>query len=71
MITRAQFEQGYADRSGVTVEWLREMGREARPCSCDYEGCEGWQMAYIEQLQWAVGRGIATPAEKALLEWKE
>lgn len=19
-------------------------GRRARPCRCDYEGCEGWQM---------------------------
>lgn len=46
--TAESFAQEYAERSGVTVEWLREQGREARPCSCDYEGCEGWQMVNVE-----------------------
>lgn len=26
-------------------------------------------MAHIRELQWAVDRGIATPAEKRLLTW--
>ena len=69
MITREQFEQAYAAGSGVTVEWLRERGREARPCDCDYEGCQGWQMGYIKELRHAIERGYATPAEAALLDW--
>lgn len=49
MTTREEFAEAYAHRSGVTVEWLRANGREARPCDCDYEGCEGWQMAHVRE----------------------
>ena len=45
-MTGAEFELAYAERSGVTVEWLHYHGRYAEPCVCDYEGCEGWQMAH-------------------------
>lgn len=37
----------YANRSGVTFQWLRKHGREVRPCDCHYEDCEGWQMAHV------------------------
>lgn len=48
MTTREEFTEAYAHRSGVTMDWLRANGREVRPCvDCDFEGCEGWQMAYI------------------------
>ena len=70
-MTAQEFALAYAERSGVTVDWLREHGREVRPCDCGEDGCEGWQMAHIEHLQWAVSQGIATPMEKALLDWKE
>lgn len=43
MITAEEFERAYAERSGITVEQLRELGRVVRPCHCDYEECEGWQ----------------------------
>lgn len=43
-MTREEFEQAYAQRSGVTVEWLHEHDRRAYPCDCGEEGCEGWQM---------------------------
>jgi hypothetical protein len=46
--TAEEFAEGYAIRSGVTVEWLREHGREVRPCDCDAPECEGWQMAHLE-----------------------
>lgn len=46
-ITAEEFAAGYAERSGVTVEWLKEHGREVRPCDCDYVECEGWQMAHL------------------------
>jgi hypothetical protein len=42
-ITREQFEREYAERSGLTVERLRELGRVVLPCECDYEGCQGWR----------------------------
>jgi hypothetical protein len=65
--TREDFENAYVRRSGLTVEWLREHGRESRPCDCGEDECQGWQMANIKELQWAVDQGIATPFERALL----
>lgn len=43
--TAAQFAEDYARRSGVTVAWLKDNGREPRPCKCGEEDCRGWQMA--------------------------
>lgn len=48
-LTQQQFEDGYAARSGVTVDWLSRHGREARPCDCGSYDCEGWQMAYVQE----------------------
>lgn len=45
MISRDEFEVGYAERSGVTVEWLHEHGQRAKPCDCGDALCKGWQMA--------------------------
>lgn len=43
-MTAEEFEAAYAKRSGMTVEQLRKLGRQVRPCTdCDYEHCEGWQ----------------------------
>jgi hypothetical protein len=42
-VTAEKFERAYAERAGVSVETLRSWGRVVRPCSCDYELCEGWQ----------------------------
>ena len=42
-ITADEFERQYAERSGMTVEELRGY-LTVRPCECDYEDCEGWQM---------------------------
>ena len=54
------FARAYADRSRVTVEWLREQGREVFPCNCDYGGCEGWQMSTRERiLDYATMRGMS------------
>ena len=47
--TAEQFAKEYADRSGVTVEWLKENGRQPRPCDCGESDCEGWQMAHLSQ----------------------
>jgi hypothetical protein len=46
MISRETFERDYAERSNTTVEWLRRHGREAAPCDCDSDRCQGWQMIY-------------------------
>jgi hypothetical protein len=40
--SREQFEREYAERSGMTVEKLREH-RTVRSCDCGEDGCEGWQ----------------------------
>jgi hypothetical protein len=43
-MTAAEFANGYARRSGVTVEWLRSHGQAPMPCDCGETGCRGWQM---------------------------
>lgn len=48
-VTLAEFEQAYAERSGVTVAYLHENGRRGEPCACGDESCEGWQMAHVER----------------------
>ncbi len=49
-MTAEEFERQYAERSGITVEQLRKMGRIVVPCDCDYELCEGWQSTTAERL---------------------
>jgi hypothetical protein len=41
-----RFEAEYAERAGVTVEWLHRWGRWAEPCHCAGEYCEGWAMGH-------------------------
>ena len=43
-MTREEFEKEYAERSDVTLDWLRAHDQVAVPCDCDKEGCQGWQM---------------------------
>jgi len=50
-ITAAEFAQGYAERSGMTVQEMAERWghrREVRPCGCGEAGCEGWGMFPID-----------------------
>ncbi len=44
--TIAEFEQQYADASGVTIEWLREYGRYGAVCDCGDEICTGFKMCH-------------------------
>ena len=44
---KEEFENRYAERSGVTVDWLREHDQIALPCDCGESSCEGWQMAHL------------------------
>lgn len=46
-MTKEEFEKGYAERSGITVEKLKEFGQEGRACDCDEEICKGWQMVTV------------------------
>jgi len=43
-----EFEKGYAERSGVTVEWLHARNRFGVPCDCGWDNCKGWQMKHID-----------------------
>lgn len=45
-VTAEEFLAGYAERSGVTPQQLLDLGRRVAPCECDYDRCEGWQLAY-------------------------
>jgi hypothetical protein len=42
MVTREEFERGYAKRSGLTVEELRSHGRVVVRCWCGDRSCDGW-----------------------------
>lgn len=44
----AEFERAYAERSGVTVEQLRGLGRVVVRCWCDEPGCDGWASVSAE-----------------------
>ena len=35
----------------VTVDWLHENGRYGATCDCGWEDCEGFQMAYREEIK--------------------
>ena len=52
---RKEFARAYAERSGVTVKWLKRHGREARPCDCGTTNplpeCEGWQMDHVDKTR--------------------
>ena len=73
-IRRQEFEAQIEARGDWTIAEWREHGREVRPCGpewgCSYGGCQGWQLAFVKEMQWAVDRGIALPRERALLEWR-
>jgi hypothetical protein len=61
-VTREEFVTGYATRSGWTPEQLRACGRDAFPCGCGDEICEGWQMVNAatyadERADWLAGIG--------------
>lgn len=45
-MTKDEFEAGYAERSGLTVEKLHELGLFAQPCDCDWGSCQGWGMTF-------------------------
>ena len=45
-MSRQEFEQLYAEKSGTTVEFLQGIGLVAVPCDCGEDGCMGWQMQH-------------------------
>lgn len=45
VITAEEFTKGYAMRSGVPVQWLKDQGMVAEPCDCGDDECPGWQMS--------------------------
>lgn len=44
--TREEFEASYADKSGLTLNQLHELGGRGAPCDCDADNCRGWQMDF-------------------------
>jgi hypothetical protein len=50
-MTAEEFEAGYAERSGLTVDALRRLGFVVRPCSCGETGCHGWQTMTTERAE--------------------
>jgi len=50
-LTADEFERQYAERSCVTVEFLRKQGRIVVSCDCDYDGCRGWRSVYRHHVE--------------------
>jgi len=48
-VTAESFLLAYAERSGLTREAVLER-RVVATCRCDYEQCEGWQVASEDSL---------------------
>lgn len=48
-MTKDEFEQASAARSGITVAELHALGRYAAPCGD--EDCQGWQMVHVEEIR--------------------
>lgn len=46
LLEASAFERTYADRSNLTVEFLRSWGRWPEPCDCGYEAGPHWRMGY-------------------------
>ena len=56
-MTREEFEAYYAERSGMTVEKLHELGLHGEPCDCGEDGCEGWAMDWEHRRARAAAYG--------------
>jgi hypothetical protein len=41
-----EFERQYAERAGVTVEYLHSIGRYGETCACGAKECEGFAMGH-------------------------
>ena len=64
-MTKEEFEQDYAKRSGVTVEWLHDHNQIGLPCDCGKDGCEEWQMAHLTKR--ALDFAVCSPEFHSLL----
>ena len=56
-VSRTEFIEGYAKRSGISAEWAPlgfiEVGgavRIALPCGCEEEKCKGWAMVSADSV---------------------
>lgn len=50
-MTLEEFEQQYAERSGMAVERLHDLGLFGTPCDCEEPGCQGWQMTCMVEVE--------------------
>lgn len=50
-LTPFEFITAYAERSGVTVEWLVEQGEVVVACACGAVECEGWALLSRESVE--------------------
>lgn len=46
-----EFARRYAQRSGLTVEELHQLGYRVAVCTCGADNCKGWQMLHGDSLQ--------------------
>ena len=47
-MTKDEFEQRYANGSGIPLARLKELGFEAQPCDCEEGTCQGWKAMFTD-----------------------
>lgn len=63
-MTADEFASGYAERSGLTLEQFYALST-IRPCSCDYEECEGWQALSYERAGVPRRQAVSDPRSQS------
>lgn len=51
MLSKEKFEKDYAERSGMSLEQLHELGGHGEVCDCEEVGCFGWKMIFPNTKQ--------------------
>jgi len=51
IMTKDEFEQRYAERNNITVEWLHQHNQFGVPCDCGDDTCRGWLMKHIPNVE--------------------
>jgi hypothetical protein len=49
-MNKAEFEEKYAKKSGMTVKQLHENKLVVIECHCHEPGCHGWQMTHEKEV---------------------
>ena len=79
-MTKKEFENLYAEKSEMSLEYLKELGGHGEPCGCGEEDWKGWQMVFkevkkminkIDSIEVTTGRQLVEEERERLLKIEE